>query len=135
MPGNAIHAGPESDAHLCRTIFFFAASPPCAPQYDPTTQWNQVTLTAAILEAIWDEIIPLERGYILDYICRIQSNSKIAPSDTSLFIGNYTLHLFVRVVLFVKQISNARAIQIGKQNILNFYRKLHPLTIFNSESN
>jgi hypothetical protein len=107
MPGNTIHAGPKSDAHLCRTIFFFAASPPCAPQYDPTTQWNQVTLTAAILEAIWDEIIPLERGYILDYIRRVQSNSKIAPSDTSLFIGNYTLRLFVRVVLFVKQISKS----------------------------
>jgi hypothetical protein len=44
---------------------------------------------------------------MLDYIRRIQSNSKIAPSDRGVFIENYTLRLFVRVILFVKQISKA----------------------------
>jgi hypothetical protein len=107
MPGCTIHAGPESDKHNCRALFFYAASPPGCPQYDPSTQWNQVTLIATLLAEIWEKISPLERGYMLDYIRRIQSNSKIAPSDTSVFVGNYTLRLFVRVVLFLTQISQA----------------------------
>jgi hypothetical protein len=68
MPGNTIHAGPESDQNCCRTIFFYGASPPGAPLYDPFTQWNQVTLTASLLECIWVDITPLDRAYILEYM-------------------------------------------------------------------
>jgi hypothetical protein len=122
MAGNTIHAGPESDKQLCRCIFFYAASPPGMPLYDPNTQWNQVTLTAAILELIWEKISKFERGYLLEYIRHIQINSKIAPSDTSIFIGNYTLRLFVRVILFVKQIS--KSYPSRQQKYINFLEKV-----------
>jgi hypothetical protein len=74
--------------------FFYAASPPGSPQYDPTTQWNQVTLTCTILGCIWHEISTFERACILEYKRKIQINPNVAPSDTSIFVGNYTLRLF-----------------------------------------
>jgi hypothetical protein len=54
--------------------FFYAASPPGSPQYDPTTQWNQVTLTCTILGCIWHEISTFERACILEYTRKIQIN-------------------------------------------------------------
>jgi hypothetical protein len=102
MPGNTIHAGPPSHKRKCRAIFFYAAAPPgCFSTYDPETQWNQVSLTVAILVNIWPFILPIERGMILEYIRRVQSNPKIAPSDTSLFVTNYTMRLFIRISILL----------------------------------
>jgi hypothetical protein len=106
MPGNTIHAGPPSDKDHCRAIFFYAATPKKAPTYNSSVQFNQVTLTASILIAIWKDIQPLERAILLEYMRRIQSNHLIEPSDTSLFISNYTLCLFVRISLFLKHVGS-----------------------------
>jgi hypothetical protein len=103
MPGNTIHAGPPSDKNNCRALFFYAAShQSCLNQYDPETQWNQVTLCCAILIDIWTKIKPLERALFLEYIRRVQSNPKVAPSDTCMFVNNYTLRLFIRICLFLQ---------------------------------
>jgi hypothetical protein len=102
MKGNTIHAGPASDKKLCRAIFFYAASPTSGNLlYDPENQWNQATLCCTILLEVWESIPQLERALILEYIQTIQSDDKIAPSDTSLFVTNYTLRLFIRICLFL----------------------------------
>jgi hypothetical protein len=106
MPGNTIHAGPPSDKDHCRAIFLYAASPKDAPTYNSSVQFNQVTLTASILTAIWKDIRPLERAILLEYMRRIQSNHLIGPSDTSLFLSNYTLRLFIRISLFLKDVGS-----------------------------
>jgi hypothetical protein len=102
MKGNTIHAGPPSDKRNCRVIFFYAASPtPITSLYEPDNQWNQVTLVSAILVDIWRHIPPIEWAVILEYIQCIQSGETIAPSDTCLFVTNFTLRLFIRISLFL----------------------------------
>jgi hypothetical protein len=103
MKGNTIHAGPSCSRHQCRAIFFYAASPiQSHVRYDPDNQWNQVTLASAILLEVWSLVPVSERVMILEYIRSIQCNPKIAPSDTSLFVTNFTLRLFIRISVFLK---------------------------------
>lgn len=102
MKGNTIHAGPPSDRRNCRVIFFYAASPtPITSLYEPDNQWNQVTLVSAFHVDIWRHIPSIERAVILEYIQCIQSDETIAPSDTCLFVMNFTLRLFIRISLFL----------------------------------
>jgi hypothetical protein len=83
--------------------FFYAASSEGASMYDPQTQWNVVTLTSALTVELWKKINSLDRALLLEYIRRAQSNPKVAPSDTSIFITNLTIRLFVRLSMFLKK--------------------------------
>jgi hypothetical protein len=64
----------------------------------------------------------MERGRILEYIRYIQCNPVIAPTDTSYFIGNYTLRLYVRVVLHVKDFT--KNLYEYQERYIQFLRQL-----------
>jgi hypothetical protein len=100
MPGDTIHAGPPSSLSRCRGIFFFSVSEINGERYDPSTQWNELTLTIMLLEELWHDLTLQERLYFLKIARDIQANPNKAPSDSCIFITNMTLRLFIRISIY-----------------------------------
>lgn len=99
FPGNTIHAGPGlKDGETSRAVIFFAASPnEVETEYDPDSQYNELTLLCSICICVWSEITRRDRMMLLYLMNQVIRNKSSSPSDCCQHVCNATLSLFVHM--------------------------------------